>query len=151
MKNYLIVLLAIISLLFTTCQNELISTDDELNSITYVNCIDVPCHSPNTLNKSLSSDDYLHGYSYTNDTLRIDFKFENTCSSAYKDSTSINENNIYISLEDTSRWHARCICSHESYFWYHIENIDKINLILDIKFYAQDNFITCVDTLLNLD
>ena len=138
-------------LLFSNCENEVISVEKKEPIIKYLSCIDIRCPSSNNLGKIVSSDDYLYGYTYDNDTLKIEFKFSNTCASAYNDSTSINGIIVYISLDDTSKVHARCSCIHESTFWYHVVDTDVINLILDIRPYTKDDFITCVDTLLYLN
>ena len=137
-------------LFFSKCENEITSDDKNEPGIQFISCVDVPCPSPGSIPKIISSSDYLYGYSYKDDILKIEFKFTNTCGSAYEDSTSINGSLIYISLNDTSQWHARCSCLHESTFWYNVVNTSNINLVLDIKSYTSDNFITCVDTVLKL-
>ena len=82
--------------------------------------------------------------------MELDFRFYNTCNSAYQESTMINDNTVYIALKDTASAHARCRCLQRNMLWYNIKNTEIIRIILDIKFYAHDDYTPCVDTLLAL-
>lgn len=121
------------------------------SNISFLSYQDYPCGSYGGAAKLNSSDDYLYHYSYDDGVLELDFRFSNTCGCAYEDSVVIEDNQIYLFLNDTASIHAKCICQHRSVFHLRLpENYESIRLELQINPYAHDEYYVCVDTLLDL-
>ena len=148
--SYIISVL-LIFLFYSNCNRDSTSSEEKIDAVSYLNHYEFPCNSPNTEGKSSVRDDYLYGYTFIDDTLEIEFRFDDTCGSMYEDSTTIDDRMIYIALKDTASVHYRCICEHRSRFLFGVGDTGWIRLILDIKAYAQDEYTTCVDTVLSLN
>ena len=112
---------------------------------------DIVCGSQNKLTKAMATNDYLYEWQYEGNRLNLDFRFRTLCNSAFRDSVIIWDKTIHILLEDTAKWHARCVCEHQSVFLFSIEDIESIKLMLDIKFAASEDYEACLDTVLILE
>lgn len=139
-------LLIILVCVLSTCDNE--HNQEEL-LIEYLSYNDVIC-PPSSLGKVLQNSDYLHDWHLDNNIIDLDFRFSNTCGRAYKDSVSILQDTVSITLTDTATVHARCICEHQCQFQFGVEGLDHIRLLLEIGVLTNDGFtyFPCVDTLL---
>ena len=152
MRSYIsyIISVLLVFLVYSNCNKDTTCFEEETPPISFLDYNEFPCNSPNAEGKSSISNDYLYGYTFIHDTLEIEFRFDNTCGSMYQDSTRIEDRTIYFALKDTASEHYRCICEHRSISLFDVENTDWIRLILDIKFYAQDEYTACLDTVLSL-
>ncbi len=149
-------LLIILICIFASCDNyqeqmdsltptdPLIEIDPPVKNYTFY---DYGCPDQ-VLGKTLQTGNYLYEWEVNNDLLNLDFRFINTCGSIYMDSVLFMQDTISICLTDTARSHARCICEHQCQFEFLVEGMDHIPLLMEIKFYAQDVYTACVDTLL---
>jgi len=141
---YPLLFLFLIFIVFSNC-------DIDKNQHTeFLSFEDFVCGSGNKVANESINDDFLYDWQLEGNKLKLDFRFDAVCNSAYSDDVITENNSIHIFLDDTASVHARCICPHQSIFLFLIEDVDDIRLILDIKFYASDEFTTCVDTLLKL-
>ena len=154
--------LLIISLLFLIFSNCEMVNNPPADLLSFE---DIVCGSASKIAKVSANDDFLYNWQLDGNKLKLDFRFDPVCGSAYAErvisenntihifysNDVITENNlINIFLDDTASIHARCICEHQSIFRFSIEDVENIRLILDIKFYTSDEYTTCVDTLLQL-
>ncbi len=148
MKNvqsyYPLLFLFLLFIVFSNCDI------DKNQHADFLSFEDFVCGSSNKATKVSINDDFLYDWQLDGNKLKLDFRFSPVCGSAYAERVIIGNNTIHIFLDDTASIHARCICEHKSIFRFSIEDVDNIKLILDIKFYTSDKFITCVDTLLQL-
>jgi len=140
-NSYPFYFLIIIFIVLLSCQKD--------QSIEYLSFDDFVC-GPSKLAKELANKDYLYDWDFENGTLMLDFRFSNTCNSAYEESVSIENNTIHIALKDTAKSHARCVCEHKCLFQFKVEGMDNVRLLLDIKFYTSEEYVSCVDALLQL-
>lgn len=140
-------LLIILVCILSNCDNQQGPLDNQQDLLhEYLSFNDMVCDG--LFGKSLQGNYFLHDWFLNDDILSLDFRFNNTCGSAYQNSVSIMQDTISICLTDTARVHARCVCEHQCQFQFRVEGLDDIRLLMEIKFYAQDNYISCVDTLL---
>jgi hypothetical protein len=148
MKNihsyYPLLFLFLIFIVFSNCNV------DKNQHTAFLSFEDFVCGSNNKVTNPSINDDFLYEWQLEGNNLKLDFRFDNVCLSAYSNEVIAENNSIHIFLDDTASMHARCICQHQSVFWFLIEDVDDIRLTLDIKFYTSDEFITCADTLLQL-
>ena len=93
---------------------------------------------------------YVDSWSLSNDTLSLIIRFQNTCNSKYSEDINIVGNNLHILLTDTSTQHGRCTCDHASICIVQVLDGNQVNIDFDVKFYAQENFTNCIDTLLTI-
>ena len=141
---YPLLILFLIFIVFSNCGI------DKNQNTDFLSFEDFVCGSGNKVAKVSTNNDYLYDWQLDGNKLKLDFRFNAVCGSAYDNRVMTGNNTIHIFLDDTASIHARCICEHQSVFWFFIEDIENIGLILDIKFYSSDEYTTCVDTLLQL-
>ena len=141
---YPLLILFLIIVAFSNCNV------DKNQQTDFLSFEDFICGSDNKVTDSSINDDFLYDWQLVGNVLNLDFRFDTVCLSAYSSDVIAENDSIHIFLEDTASVHARCICPHKSIFRFYIEDVPEIRLVLDIKFYASDEFTTCVDTLLQL-
>jgi len=142
---YPLLILFLIFIVFSNCNI------DKNQHTDFLSFEDFVCGSSNKVaDISINNDDYLYDWQLVGNILNLDFRFDAVCLSAYSSDVIAENDSIHIFLEDTASVHARCICLHKSIFRFSIEDVPEIRLVLDIKFYAFDEFTTCVDTLLHI-
>ena len=141
---YSLIMLFLIFAVFSNCGIE------KNQHLCFISFEDFVCGSANKVAEEFTTNDYLYDWQLVGNKLKLDFRFRPVCGSAYGDSVISGDKTIHIFLADTASIHARCICEHQSIFWFSIEDVESIRLTLDIKFYASDDYTTCVDTLLQL-
>ena len=141
---YPLLILFLIFIVFSNCGI------DKNQHTDFLSFEDFVCGSGNKVAKVSTNNDYLYDWQLDGNKLKLDFRFRPVCGSAYGDSVISGDKTIHIFLADTASIHARCICEHQSIFWFSIEDVESIGLTLDIKFYASDDYTTCVDTLIIL-
>lgn len=143
MKSTSILFLMVILLSCTGTNNS--EVEDQLSLMTYE---DQPCVT--TKRSKIVKQNYLDSWVLNNDTLKLVFKFQNSCGSAYSEYIDISGHDLHITLTDTATQHARCVCEHTSICRVHILEGSQVGINLDIKFYAQNNYSNCLDTLITI-
>ncbi len=149
MRKTGVAILSFITLLnASNCDKSAILPNEEI--IGQYEFTDFPCTTANAGRELFGKQNasFLDSTVYENGVLHLYFGFGSVCGSAFKDSALVDNERLMLFLSDTSTTHARCPCDHNCEFALALQQKEKFDLTLSIKFYAQNTFTTCLDTML---
>lgn len=148
-KNCMLVLLVFFNLTYLNCNSDHVSPNTATAGLDYL-FIDYGCSSLSSdqMTPTSTHANYLVSYEYQKGQFILDLGFNCVCNSAFGDSVSIDEDQLTIFLKDTSKVHAKCICYHSCEFVFGWEGLSKLDLRLNIRFCAQNQYSSVLDTTL---